>query len=266
MAMFKKRPIRRKAKRAPRRKTTGVSLAVKKYVKRTIATNVENKIVNFNQSLNFGSSDNNSTLYVYPILPYTGYGTIGQGITQGTRIGNQIKLRKVMLNYIIRPAPYDAVENTTPVPCEVEMYLGRVKSVPGELPNTADMGLLYQLGASTTGPSGDLSDVISDINTDYWLIKKRWRHKIGYSNNQGTGANNQFQFGANNDFKLNVVKKLNITKLCPPTLKFNDSNNTVQGPNLFFFYEAISATGASLAATQKPCHIDYWITIQYEDA
>jgi len=267
--MVIKRSVKKSVKKSYRKKVMkkpNVSVAVKKYVNRMIHTDQENKVVNFQQQLSFGNSLNNSSLYAHPILPYTGFGTISQGITQGTRIGNEIKIRKVMLKYVLRPTGYDVGSNPFPAPVEVEMFLGRTRGVPGEIPVVVDFNNLFQSGGTTFGPAGNLNDLLSEVNLDYWTIKKRWRHKIGFAGNNGTGAIAASQYFNNNDFKLNVVKKLNITKLCPKTLKFNDSNNTVQGPGLFFFYQALNAGGGTNGSTALPCHITYWIDIHYEDA
>lgn len=265
--MFKKRPIRRKVKRVVRRtKRPTVSQAVKKYVKRTINANTENKGVNINSGANFGTVLESTDMNMYPMLPYTGLWTIGQGITAASRIGNQIKIRKVMLNYVLRPTPYDAISNLTTIPQEVDMFLGYTKQLPGLQPVAGDLAALFQSGSSSTGPVGSLRDLVSTVNTDYWHISKRWRHKIGYAASTGTGGNAGNQFFSNNDFKLNVVNKLDITKFCPKTVTFNDGNNTPQGRNLFFFYQSIRADGQVGGATQLPCNIEFWIDFRYEDA
>lgn len=265
--MFKKRPIRRRAKRVPRaRKSTGVSLAVKKYVNRTIHKDQENKMTNTNVGDNFGSILENLAMNCYPVLPYIGYSTIGQGIQSNARIGNEVKLRKVMLKYVLYPNAYDVTTNTSPIPMEIDLYLGHVKQTSGYLPTAIDFQSLFQNGSSSFRPTGNITDLVSEVNRDYWNIKKRWRHKIGYSGATGTGAVAGSQYFANNDFKYNVVKKMDITKLCPKTLKFNDSLNTLQGSNLFFFYQAVRADGLGWASTQLPCHIEYWIDITFEDS
>ena len=202
------------------------------------------------------------------MLPYPTYNTISQGIGAGQRIGNEIKVRKIMLNYVLRPQPYSATTpgNPFPGPSEVEMYLGYTKQAPGLLPGTVDMGYLYQGGNIAYAPSGSLSDLIADVNKDYWVIKKRWRHKMGYSSYNGTGGSATVQYQSNNDFKLNVVKKLNITKLCPSTMKFNDTDNTLQGKNLFLFFQSVSAGGSITSSGVQSCNLDYWVNITYEDA
>lgn len=251
---------------AARGRKSGVSLAVKKYVKRAIHVNVENKTQTVNYSGNFGNASANASLYTYPVTPYTGFMTVGQGITQNTRIGNEIKIRKAYLRYVLRPLGYNASTNVNPVPIQVEMFLGRTRLCPGDIPVAGDFTVLFQNGSSSIGPVGTLKDLISNVNTDYWTVKKRWSHKLGFGEYAGTGSIAQQQFFSNNDFKLNVVKKLDITKYYPKTLKFNDATNQVQGPGLFLWYQAISANGNDSGSTQLTANIDFWIDIQYEDA
>ena len=257
----KTRAYRRKSK-----STKKVSKSVKKYVKSQISRNIENKCINVNGGGSFGNIAESADMNVYPMLPYTGYGTIPQGVTQGTRIGNSVKVKKLMLSYVLRPLPYNASFNPIPQPVEVDMYLGYVNQVPGFLPVPGDFTYLFQNGASTAAPNGTLRDLISTVNTDYWTIKKRWRHKIGYAAYAGTGSDAPSQQYTNNDFKLNVVRKMDITKLVNKNLKFLDAANTLQGKNLFLFYEAVASSGGAFSSTTLPCNIEFWIDLQYEDA
>jgi len=257
----RKRPVRA---RKPKR---GVSLAVKKYVKRTIAVAAENKVINTNVADIFGSTANDATMNYHPILPYTGFtNTVPQGTGAGNRIGNQIKVRRITLNYILRPQSYNASSNPFPQPTHIQLFLGYVKGCPGEIPSSGDFNNLFQAGNTVQAPTGLLNDLVSDINKDYWVIKKRWTHKLGFSSYTGTGGAVDSQYLQNNDFKLNVLRKIDITKLCPKTLKFNDGNNTVAGSNLFFFYSAMNAMGGAMTSLVTPCSITYWINMEYEDA
>lgn len=265
--MYKKRPKRAYKPRAKKAtKTTGVSQAVKTYVKRRIHSNIENKVANINYGNSFGAINESPDMNMFPMLPYTTVWTIPQGTSVAGRIGNQIKIRKVMLNYVLRPNPYDAVFNTTCIPHEIDLYLGYTKQLPGFLPASGDLDFLYQSGATSLRPAGTLKDIVSSINTDYWHISKRWRHKLGYSSNNGTGNSATNQSFNNNDFKLNVIQKLDITKFCPKTVTFNDGTNSPQGKNLFFFYQAIRSDGLLSGSTTLPCNIEFWIDFRYEDA
>jgi len=256
----------RKGRARVGRKSSGVTVAVKKYIKKTISANVENKMANANYAGAFGNAVANPSLYSYPMTPYTGYMTIGQGVQQNQRIGNSIKVKRAILRYVLRPMPYDAGSNPFPAPVQVDLFLGRTRLCAGDQPVAGDMAVLFQNGNTSFAPVGNLNDLISETNKDYWTIKKRWSHKIGYADYEGTGGSVNSHFFANNDFKLNVIKKMDITKYYPKTIKFNDGANQAQGDGLFFFYQCVNAQGGGNASTVLPAHISFWIDIQYEDA
>jgi len=256
----------RKGRARVGRKSSGVTVAVKKYIKKTISANVENKMANANYAGAFGNAVANPSLYSYPMTPYTGYMTIGQGVQQNQRIGNSIKVKRAILRYVLRPMPYDAGSNPFPAPVQVDLYLGRTRLCGGDLPITGDMTTLFQNGNTSFGPVGNLNDLISETNKDYWHIAKRWSHKVGTADSYGSGSTAGAQYFANNDFKLNVVRKMDITKHYPKILKFNDGTNQVQGNGLFLFYQCLNASGGTNGSTTMPCHITFWIDVRYEDA
>lgn len=266
---FKKRPLR-KLKKGLRKRVSKpkISLAVKSYVKKAVSAQIENKTAAVEAEASFGSYDSGATpsMNAFPMMPYSGYLTIPQGITQGTRTGNEIKIKRVMLNYTLHPLPYEATTNTRPQPVVVLMYLGNLRAQKGVIPGSGDLSQFFQLGATARPPNGSLDDCLLDINRDYWDVKKTWRHKIGNSTNNGTGNLAAAQSFSNNDFQLNAVRRLNITKLCPKTIKFNDSSNSQQGNNLFFMFECVPAAGGAFTSTQRVVHINYYIQIDYEDA
>jgi len=268
---FKKRSYKKRAmtkKRSVRggKRSSAVSSSVKTYVKKAIAMNIENKCVQINAGNSFGNIRESPDFNAYPMCPLSGYWTVGQGVGQGSRIGNIIKTKKVYLNYVLRPTPYDAVSNPSCRPMEVQMMLGYVKNTPCFAPIAGDLDVLFNAGSTTTAPSGTLRDIIAVVNTDYWTIKKRWTHKVGNSSAEGTGGNVANQFFANNDFKYNVVKRLDITKLCPVTHSFNDGSQTTNTRGLFLMYYAVAADNFNFAATQLPANIEFWVDFHYEDA
>jgi len=247
------------------KKTGSVSSAVKKYVKRAIHTEVENKCVQINGGVNFGNVLESPDFNAFPLCPLSGYWGIAQGVAQGQRIGNSIKPRKVYLSYILRPKPYDIVNNAFPEPVEVQMLIGNVKTSPTYAPISTDINQLFQNGSSSAAPNGSLRDIISVINTDYWNIKKRWTHKIGNASYTGSGGQNAYQFFTNNDFKYNVVKRIDISKFIPNTLKFNDSTIS-SDKNIFLMYYAVAADGRILSSDTLSANMDFWIDFHYEDA
>jgi len=265
---FKKRPIRRIKKVYKKRvsKPKAVSVAIKKYVKSTIHRQIENKSFQINGGVSFGNVNESPDFNAYPMAPLLGFWSISNGLGQGNRIGNKIQIRKVMLNYILRPTPYDATFNPLPGPSHVQLFLGHIKSAPSALPASSDVNQLFQSGNSVTAHVGTLRDIISVINTDYWTIKKRWTHKVGYASATGTGGVAAAQYNANNDFKLNVVKRIDITKMLPAKYQFNDNSITPTSKNLFFMFYAVSSTGAAYSATDLPVNIEFWLDYHFEDA
>jgi len=269
--MFKKRNYRKRVSRKPLRKPVAggrkasVSAGVKSYVKRAISADVENKSVQVNNQISFGTISESPDMNAFPMCPANGFWTITQGVRQGERIGNRIKIKSVHLNYVLRPNPYGNF-NLAPVPCNVLMYLGYVKNAPSFAPVAADFAQFYQAGNAVQAPFGTLKDQIAIINKDYWVIKKRWSAKIGYALNDGSGALPDNQYFSNNDYKLNDVKRLDITKLCQKTCIFNDAPGGQINRNLYFMYEAVSSSGFNLGATALPVNIDFWVDFVYEDA
>lgn len=254
---FKKRVYKKKTYKPK------VSTTLKNYVKKVVHAQIENKHINIEQARTFGS---NIADTIFPMTPYTGLVSLPIGTTQGTRIGNVVKTRRVTLNYVLRPTSYAAGLNDLPQPAQIVMFLGNYKQAPGILPTSLELSVLFDNGSGSLNPQGDLSDLIADINKEAWNIKKRWSHKVGMALHAGAGNQPNFSQFANNDFKYNVVKKMDITKMCPKTIKFNDSSGSNQGPNLFLFYEALQVNGGIFPAAQRPFAIDYWVKYEYEDA
>lgn len=262
----------RKTSRRPYNKTykkrSSVSTKIKKYVKREIHKNIEDKHVSINQQVAFGNVTESPDLNVYPVMPYPGYTNIPQSVLVSGRIGNSIKIRKVMLNYTLVSLPYDATTNAIPQPIICQFFLGNVRNSRGVIPSVVagDFNQIVDVGSTSSALAGNLQDLACEFNKDYWDMKKVWTHKLGYAAYQGTGNEPNAQFRANNDYKLNHIKKLNITKYCPKIVKFNDGTNQQQGSNLFFMFQCVASGGGILGSTILPARINYWIHIHFEDA
>lgn len=257
---------KRMRKRVIKKKPT-VTTAIKTYVNRAIHRNVENKGYQIQWSQNMGSYASNNLLYAFPMTPYTGGLNIGQGVTQSTRIGNQIKPRKLSFNFVLSCRPWDAVTNPSPQPCEIELYICSLKAASGEMPTSVEVANLYQLNATSIAPSGQIIDATQNLNTEVFKIHKRMRFKLGYAIADGTGFNAANQSFANNDFKLNVARNLDLTKYCPKTIVYNDNAGTPTSRCVFAMWNILpSVGGTSFASTIFPVRIDSTISLSYEDA
>lgn len=259
------KPLRRRVYR--KKSVPKVSTTVKKYVKKEIARQAENKVINIQQAREFGSYLDSNTMNVFPLTPYP---TLFPGPTLGTasnnRIGNECRTRKVMFNYVLRPTVYSAANNPNPVPVHVQMYLGYVKQSSGVIPGSSEFNFFYNNGSSSFAPSGSLADLISEENSQRFTILKKWTHRVAFANYAGSGGQLAWQTNANNDFKSSIVKKMDVTKLYPKILKFDDAaSQALMGRGLFLWYQAISANGNALAAGIRPVAIEFWVHLEFED-
>lgn len=258
---LKRRIVRKKAP------TKMVSKAVKSYVSKAIHRNIENKSYQVGYSADLGSYNSNNILYATALTPYVGGLSVTQGVTQSTRIGNQIKLRKLRFNFVLSARTYNAGNNPSPQPCDIEMMICSLKSASGEMPTNIDIANLYQLNASSIPPSGFIYDMTQKVNTDLFHVYKRMRFKVGYSTAGGTGINAGAQSFANNDYKLNIIRNLDITKYAPKTITYNDNSQTPTSRCLFVLFNVMPTVGGStFAAGVYPVRIDSTIFIDYEDA
>jgi len=241
-------------------------VASKAFVKRILDSRIETKNLAIQQVDAFGNISNAPTLGMFPVCPYTSLFPLPLGVTNGTRVGNKVKTRRVILSYVLVPTAYNAVSNPTPTPTIVQMWLGHVRQYSGLLPNSVDLGQLFDTGASSSAPQGTIQDTVQPLNRELWCIKKYWTHKLGYAINPNSGVSTANASFSNNDFEYSVVRRIDITKHCPKSIMFNDSAGSTQGPNLFLFYQAVAANGGLNGAAIEPVRIEYWVNYEYEDA
>jgi hypothetical protein len=241
-----------------------VSNAVKKYVKRSIHTNLENKIANVTSSGNTITSYGvNSNLFVVSCCPYS---AISQGTGQGARIGNEIKTRACYFNFVLRPAPYSASNNPIPIPQIVMIFFGKVKNSRALQPVNSDFAKLFQTGNTSQAPYSNTLDLIATLNKDWFTIYKTLQFKIGYAQTDAVaGSNSAFEYYQNNDYKFNAVRKLNITKMMPKTFKFNDTTSQPTNDGLWMWAMCVPADGSN-GASAIPISMDFNMTYVYEDA
>jgi len=206
-----------------------------------------------------------------PLSPDGAITPIAQGTNAQQRIGNSIKLSKVTVRGIISPRAYQATAsdtapaNTAPIPFLFKMWVGYQRDT--EL-NEVEPSLpaFFQLGNTTENPTGTLMDTFRKVNTEKYVIVATRTFKVGYGNISFTsGAGQTNQAYNNNDFKLNQKFSLDVTKHCIKTLKFNDSNNTPKNRSLYWWFEAVDATGSEIATGNFPAEISFELDIQYKD-
>ena len=261
----KRRNYRKKtnAKKRTYKKRSGVSPATKRYVKRTIHSQIENKQqVIFSSQQVITSYERNNSLLVASMIPYS---NISQGVGQ-QRIGNVIRTMRCSLSYAIFPVAYSVSQNYTPQPQEVILMFGKVKNSKAIPPAATDFAKLYNEGSTNRSPFSNLLDLCAPLNKDWFTIYKVMKHKIGTSSYSGTGSTPAAHNYQNNDFKLNVVRTLDLTKHCPKKVQFNDTSAQPTNDGLFMWAMCVNADGSINNYLNTPIGITYSINYTYEDA
>lgn len=264
---YRKRTRRpRKSSRRPR-----VSRAVKSYVARQIHTAAENKVVNWTYSGNlypYNASTSQWIAYnLFGLYPNASNLTCSQGVGEGGRVGNKINVRKGMLKFVITQNPYNATTNPNPMPYDIRVMIGYLKNSPVTGPGFTDFGELFQNGNSSQAPYSNIYDMIQQPNSDSWGIVYDKIVKCGPAQGYNSTFNQGYQLMPNNDYKYNVIRKINITKHLSKTYGFNDTNNNPKkGRALFVWFLYAPAIGATCSPTELPLKIFADVDLQYEDS
>lgn len=245
-------------KQMPRKK---VSLAVKKYVNRTIKTNIENKTLQYGTGFAISNYFNDTSLNSQWLSPGNTI-QILQGTGQGQRTANRVKIVKATLNYTISPNGYDGLLNPQPRPLVLKMWIGYFKPDPVNKP--VDFTQLFQSGNTAVAPSNFMIDMLRPVNKDRFVIFKTITHKIGYSSVNGTGAQPVVEYYNNNDFKFLIMKKINITKYMIQNVIYQDNVAIPSTRGLFMWFQIVGADNTNLNNVIS-ASINYFVDIIYED-
>jgi len=262
----RRRPVRARARGTKKSGVRGVSAAVKKYVNRTVHAQIEDKDNSWGVTDNIGNIYASPSMNCFPAFNHPQ----AQGSQTGERVGNQIRVKTLIHKYVLFPTPYDLTQNPTPKPQEVILWWGRLKRSATEIPSATDFQRFFQFGANAISPTGDIRDVISYVNTDMFTIFATRRHKLGNSNYQYDPSNvsKPYQFSANNDFKLNHVNTINLTKYMKKVQKYDDDYAPIIGQsNVFVWATTVNADGTLQTGVNiRPVQWYSYFNIKYEDA
>lgn len=264
MAAVRKYKSKPKGLRKKYSKKTKVSKKMTNIIKTVLKRQVEAKTISSEMVIGFGNNQQSSVMNVRTLTPSSAYMPIIQGPSSDERVGNRIATKRAILRYIIHCLPYNATTNTAPCPMDVIMWFGRLKRSV-DSPTAANFSNFFQFGSTSVAPVGDLSDINGVINTDYFTVCKKVVHKIGYADYSGTGVNVGAQSYANNDYKYNVVRKLDLTSFYGKEFIFNDSDNDPQNTRLYVWFEAIRADGLTGISTNIPCIFRGTLDYTYTD-
>lgn len=203
-----------------------------------------------------------NALNCFPITPYSGYIDIVQGTGQGARTGNEIRVKKSIVDIVIWPQGQSATLNLVPKPLEVIIWILKLNNTDAK---PATLGAFFNVGNASVDPSGTLLDLVRPYNTDVWTVYKRIVRKLGTSEYFGTGAIASRQYYANNDYKYNHIIKIDVTKYLPTKTKYNDTTAIPFSQSVMLAIQVVNADGTPQVGVDGPAEMYYNQTFDYHD-
>lgn len=214
-----------KRKRASRSKTVSakkVSPSVKKYVARAIIKAEEVKVSSepYAAAVTTITAVNSSTMPIaFSLLP-----SLPNGDTQGTRVGNSIKVKELRLKGCV----YRRGAAATDAPLMVRLYIGRLRDNLDTPVLTDYNRLFYGTNGAETNASSQVRDTMYyPIQSDYWDIKYVKTMFLGLAGGTTTYSSN--------DVKTDYEIDLDCTKYVKKLWKYSAGNNYPQNEGLFAF-------------------------------
>jgi len=229
--VYKKKYISKKKKYTPKKKTQ-VPVSIKRYVKRAVNRTEEVKTV----VTTLSDLQSGIAAQIRPYVQDPGCGlislteamdTIQQGVGQGDRIGNKIRLKRNMLKGYLYAINGGLTGGN---PTNVTMYIGRLKSTL-LTPITATLAQLFQAGDTVFAPTDNNLSSLYQINRNSWNVYYRRTFKIGGATSSSTNA-----IPANNDYKALVKFSINLSKWLPKTINYNDASSISTNAGLYMWF------------------------------
>lgn len=256
-----------------------VSDVVKAYVKKAIAVEVENKQARFlvTNPIGIANAVNTTTWAlnnVRQLTPNTGELSIVQGTSQGTRIGNRIKIKSATLDFNLFPNADTAGSGTNviPEPQLVDFFIFSLKTQSDSqaAASTVTLASFFQNGASASGFTGASADWLQKPNKDQVIVYYHKKYKLGASiYESNTAKQAELYWFANNDFKILINESIDLMKHgYPKTLVFEDNNVIPQTRQLYYVISPADVDGFQNGSTTTalPINMNYAINVEYEDA
>lgn len=265
MANPPKKPFKKSnKKRTVNRSKAIVSAPVKSYVNKLLKNSVENKSIQYNGGFIMANYADDNQMRAFALSPGTTI-PLNQGSGAGNRLGNRIKIVKATLNYWMVPAPYSGLLNPVPKPLMIRVWIGYSKTNPTLLPTAADMAVFFQNGSVANPPNNFIADMLRAVNKDKFVIFSDRKHKLGNADITGTGFTAGNQYYSNNDFKYNIMRKVDITNYIINNIKFDDSTVIPTTRGLFCWCQIVYADNTATTG-QSPANFNYFVDLVFEDA
>lgn len=253
MAYYKKRKYGTyKKKRAykPRAKMAKKK-SIRREIRREVARLAENKIIEGTSgNVTFAQSITPSSCY--PLIP-----NISQGTTQGTRVGNKVRVR----NAVLRMSLTVSNQSAAVTPTYVDIYIFKYKPMtayPNNVMPTGSMNNFLQAGSSSTNYSGAISDGLRPVNKDLFTMKYRKRLCMFNPNNTAAFTGATASWNPNRSYNINITKYLN------KILNYDDANSICTNDSLWFAVGSTQTDGVLYPGLAMGTY-NLVVNVEYED-
>lgn len=265
---YAKRSRTRKPARRGRKyvkKSAGVTTAVKAYVKRALGRNIENK-KDWNSGANITVSNVIAAQPYFQALNWqTAQQISGSYSNQGTRVGNQLTVKRAILKGSLNMKPYDLTNNPLIKDQLVSVVVFKLRQYANGInpTQTTYFSKMFQQGNTTAGILNTPLDHITPFNQDVAMIKAVRRFKMGFSS-QATFTQPSQQ--ANNDFNYQKYFTIDLTRFYKKIQRFNDGTSDATNDNLFFMILTAPADNSAYSAPTGPLLLEWYWDATFEDA
>lgn len=258
--------IRKNLRSRPRRKIIRrkisrprVSKTIKRYVKRQIHSNIENKFlvtVAQNQTV---SVANATAPYSVNLMP-----AIAQGTGRTNRVANKVTLRKAIIRGQISLKGYNATTNPTCSGQLVKMWLvSVVQQNPSALPAVATTGF-FDYTTGSTGFGGSSLDCQLPVSKEDFRVLASKSFKLGITSSTSFTSSAVW----NDNSQMSAPFYFDYSKHFKQKLSYADSavSSYPLNRNCFLVVQVVPADNTTAASTIQPLSITYAIHQEFEDA
>jgi len=263
------KPYRKK--RVKRTRNTTTLKTVKAICKKVVNNNIEVKMVKKKieggllTNINYGGSWSAVGIGIIPISPYNGMLEIAQGVQHHQRVGNEIRIKKAYIKFLFFPRAYDAETNANPKPIDIQLIFAKSKTQANA---TISLTGFFQDNNTDENFDGNLTDLCKTVNEDKFTVLGTKIYKLGTAGYAGTGSIGSVdqQYYENNDYKYNVIRKLDVTKYLNKVYRFNDTELTPWQNPTFIVVNAVDANGGNSPGNDYRAIAHWHLYIEYTDA
>lgn len=260
-----------KRKSYRKKKSTKVSKTVKRFVKKAIHADIENKI--YMADLVGATSGDNQMILTTVSSTLPQYFNLNPLIAQGTseiqRTGNKCRVMRHTLRCQLLLSGA-AITANVDVPMNIYYFILYARDTPATLTATDLNQLFYYNSGGTASTTQFLSGsgfaTTHRVNNDYFkILKTNYPNKpmkLGWSSYTANAGG----LYSNNDYRSNMHFDIDLTKYTPKLMHFNNNTSSCTNVNMYICFYVQKVNLDVTTTNWDPPQIFATQILSYEDA